>query len=74
MANSIKIIQIATIAYNSSAGEYLGTVEQLVALTSDGKLFVRNLNSKGSEWEPLRGPVEGINIGGPAHADKELLL
>lgn len=69
----MKIVQIATIGYNSAAGDYLGTVEQLVVLTDEGKLFVRDLNTKGSEWESLKGPIPGENIGNPAHADQEPL-
>jgi hypothetical protein len=71
--NPYKIVQIATVGYDMSTSDYVGAVEQLVVLTSKGELFIRDLNTKGSKWEPLEGPVPGVNIGEKAHADQQPL-
>ncbi|HMI09934.1 MAG TPA: hypothetical protein VK497_06070 [Candidatus Saccharimonadales bacterium] len=71
--NPHKIIQIATVGYGMSNSDYVGAVEQLIVLTSEGELFIRDLSTKGSKWKPLEGPVLGTNIGEHAHADQQPL-
>jgi hypothetical protein len=69
-----KIVQIATISWGTDSPEGHSSSERLVVLTDEGELFIRDLNKRGTKWEPLEGPIPGLNIGDPAWPDHEPLI